>query len=357
MKFKEKLVLSHILVSLISIVTSIILIDYLVRFFFIRIIIGRGVSIVIPASATRFLNTVRITILISGGISILLSILVALFISRYIIKPVVDMKDFARKISQGNFEARINKHNEDEIGELAESLNYMAFRLGEIEKLRTKLMQNVSHDLRTPLSSIKGYLEVLKDKNFTIEEKQEAFNIIENEIERLEKMAKDLTNLSSADSKTLPLEFERVNLINILKSTFESFSIKIKDKGLNPIIEIPDKPIFILGDSLKLKEIFSNLIDNAIKFTKSGYIKITAIEEKDKIKVVVEDSGLGINEKDLPHIFERFYKGENNKDGNEGMGLGLSIVKEYVYAHNGEIYVESEIGKGTKFIIQFPTAP
>ncbi|MGB9769218.1 MULTISPECIES: sensor histidine kinase [Caldisericum] len=357
MKFKEKLVLSHILVSLISIVTSIILIDYLVRFFFIRIIIGRGVSIVIPASATRFLNTVRITILISGGISILLSILVALFISRYIIKPVVDMKDFARKISQGNFEARINKHNEDEIGELAESLNYMAFRLGEIEKLRTKLMQNVSHDLRTPLSSIKGYLEVLKDKNFTIEEKQEAFNIIENEIERLEKMAKDLTNLSSADSKTLPLEFERVNLINILKSTFESFSIKIKDKGLNPIIEIPDKPIFILGDSLKLKEIFSNLIDNAIKFTKSGYIKITAIEEKDKVKVVVEDSGLGINEKDLPHIFERFYKGENNKDGNEGMGLGLSIVKEYVYAHNGEIYVESEIGKGTKFIIQFPTAP
>ncbi|MGB9854986.1 MAG: sensor histidine kinase [Caldisericum exile] len=357
MKFKEKLVLSHILVSLISIVTSIILIDYLVRFFFIRIIIGRGVSIVIPASATRFLNTVRITILISGGISILLSILVALFISRYIIKPVVDMKDFARKISQGNFEARINKHNEDEIGELAESLNYMAFRLGEIEKLRTKLMQNVSHDLRTPLSSIKGYLEVLKDKNFTIEEKQEAFNIIENEIERLEKMAKDLTNLSSADSKTLPLEFERVNLINILKSTFESFSIKIKDKGLNPIIEIPDKPIFILGDSLKLKEIFSNLIDNAIKFTKSGYIKIAAIEEKDKVKVVVEDSGLGINEKDLPHIFERFYKGENNKDGNEGMGLGLSIVKEYVYAHNGEIYVESEIGKGTKFIIQFPTAP
>ncbi|MFU2157615.1 sensor histidine kinase [Caldisericum sp. AR60] len=357
MKFKEKLVLSHILVSLISIVTSIILIDYLVRFFFIRIIIGRGVSIVIPASATRFLNTVRITILISGGISILLSILVALFISRYIIKPVVDMKDFARKISQGNFEARINKHNEDEIGELAESLNYMAFRLGEIEKLRTKLMQNVSHDLRTPLSSIKGYLEVLKDKNFTIEEKQEAFNIIENEIERLEKMAKDLTNLSSADSKTLPLEFERVNLINILKSTFESFSIKIKDKGLNPIIEIPDKPIFILGDSLKLKEIFSNLIDNAIKFTKSGYIKITAIEEKDKVKVVVEDSGLGINEKDLPHIFERFYKGENNKDGNEGMGLGLSIVKEYVYAHNGEIYVESEIGKGTKFIIQFPTTP
>ncbi|MGB9832752.1 MAG: sensor histidine kinase, partial [Caldisericum exile] len=209
----------------------------------------------------------------------------------------------------------------------------------------------------TPLSSIKGYLEVLKDKNFTIEEKQEAFNIIENEIERLEKMAKDLTNLSSADSKTLPLEFERVNLINILKSTFESFSIKIKDKGLNPIIEIPDKPIFILGDSLKLKEIFSNLIDNAIKFTKSGYIKIAAIEEKDKVKVVVEDSGLGINEKDLPHIFERFYKGENNKDGNEGMGLGLSIVKEYVYAHNGEIYVESEIGKGTKFIIQFPTAP
>ncbi|BAL80906.1 sensor histidine kinase [Caldisericum exile] len=357
MKFKEKLVLSHIIVSIISVVTSIILIDQLVRYFFIRIMIGRGVSIVIPASASRFLNSVRIAILISGGISIVVSIFVALFVSRYIIKPVIEMKNFARKISQGNFEARINEESDDEIGELAESLNYMAFRLGETEKLRTKLMQNVSHDLRTPLASIKGYLEVLKDESFSKEEKEEAFKIIENEIERLGKMAKDLTKLSSADSKTLPIELERINVVEIVKDTFDSFLIKIKEKGLNPVLEIPNKPIFIMGDSLKLREIFSNLIDNSIKFTNEGYVKISLIEEKDKVKVIVEDSGQGIHEKDIPHVFERFYKGENNKGGNEGMGLGLSIVKEYVYAHNGEIHVESEVGKGTKFSVQFPKVP
>lgn len=353
MKFKEKLVLSHIIVSLISIVVSIILIDYFVRFFFIRIMIGRGVSIVIPASATRFLNSVRLAILISGGISIILSILIALFLSRYIVKPVVEMKDFARKISQGDFNARLQKQSEDEIGDLVESLNYMAFRLSEIENLRTKLMQNVSHDLRTPLASIKGYLEVIKDESFSPKEKEESFKIIENEIERLEKMAKDLTKLSSADSKALPLELEKTNLTEIVKDTFSSFLLKIKEKGLDGILETDNKPIFILGDAIKLREVLSNLLENALKFTSSGFIKVSLLEEKDKAKIIVEDSGCGIKERDLPHIFERFYKGQNNTKY-DGMGLGLSIVKEYVYAHNGEIFVESAEGKGTKITVQIP---
>jgi len=353
MKFKEKLVLSHIIVSLVSVIVSIILIDSLVRYFFVRIMIGRGLSIVIPASATRFLNSVRIIILISGGISVILSIIIALLVSKYIIKPVIEMKDFARKISQGNFEARINKESNDEIGELADSLNYMAFRLNEMENLRTKLMQNVSHDLRTPLASIKGYLEVIKDDNFSPQEKNDAIKVIESEIERLEKMVKDLTELSSADSKTLPLELEKVNLTSIIKEVFSSFYIKTKEKGLDGILDIDDKPIYILGDNQKLKEVFSNLIENAIKYTNNGFIKISLSEEKDKVRVEVEDSGIGIKEKDLPHIFERFYKGEN-VNGQPGMGLGLSIVKEYVYAHNGEIYVESTEGKGTKFTVLFP---
>jgi len=353
MKFKEKLVLSHIIVSLVSVIVSIILIDSLVRYFFVRIMIGRGLSIVIPASATRFLNSVRIIILISGGISVILSIIIALLVSKYIIKPVIEMKDFARKISQGNFEARINKESNDEIGELADSLNYMAFRLNEMENLRKKLMQNVSHDLRTPLASIKGYLEVIRDDNFSPQEKDDAIKVIESEIERLEKMVKDLTKLSSADSKTLPLELEKVNLTSIIKEVFSSFSLKIKGKGLDGILEIDDKPIYILGDNQKLKEVFSNLIENAIKYTNKGFIKISLSEEKDKVRVEVEDSGIGIKEKDLPHIFERFYKGEN-VNGQPGMGLGLSIVKEYVYAHNGEIYVESTEVKGTKFTVLFP---
>uniref|UniRef100_A0A7C4YFF5 histidine kinase n=1 Tax=Caldisericum exile TaxID=693075 RepID=A0A7C4YFF5_9BACT len=354
MKFRERLVISHLIVSLVSVVTSLILINFLVRYFFIRIIIGRGISIVIPEAGTRFLNTVRSAILISGSISVGISILVALFISHYIIKPIREMKDFARSISQGDFKARIKKEGEDEIGELSESLNYMAFYLEEIESMRSKLMQNISHDLRTPLSSIKGYLDVIKDETFSQEEKQQAFDIIENEIERLEKMVKDLSKLSSADSKTLPLTLEKIDIVPTVKEVFDSFLIKIREKGLQEIFEAPEKKIFILGDILKIKEIFSNLLDNALKFTQSGYIKLTIKEEKEKVIVTVEDTGIGISEKDLPHIFERFYKGENNRAPSNSLGIGLSIVKEYVYAQKGEILVESKLNSGTRFIVKFP---
>lgn len=353
MKFREKLVVSHLLVSLISVVTSLILINYLVRYFFVRIIIGRGISIIIPEAGTRFLNTVKGAILISGLLSLVISILVALFISNYILKPIKEMKDFARKISDGDFKVRVNKESDDELGELADSLNYMAFHLSEMEKMRSKLMQNISHDLRTPLASIKGYLEVVKDVGFSKEEKEQALSVIEGEIERLEKMVKDLTKLSSADSKTLPLEFTRVDIISELKKVFDSFLIKIKEKGLEGIFEAPDKKLFILGDMQKIKEIFSNLLDNSLKFTTKGFIKLTIREEKDKVVVTVEDSGIGISEDDLPHIFERFYKGSNSND-NSGMGIGLSIVKEYVYAHKGEISVESKVNEFTRFTVKLP---
>jgi len=354
MKFREKLILSHILVSLASAVASLVLINYFVRYFFIRIMIGRGISIVIPEAGTRFLNTVRFVILISGFVSVVISVVVALAISHYVIKPIVEMKEFARKVSQGDFEARIKKESDDEIGDLANSLNYMAFHLGEIESMRTKLMQNISHDLRTPLSSIKGYLEVIKDEGFSKEEKENALNIIENEIEKMEKMTKDLTRLSTADSKALPLEFEKVEMDTLLKEVFESFSMKIKDKGLEAILKTSEKPIFIMGDPQKLKEIFSNLIDNAIKFTEKGFIKLEVVEDKDKAVIKVQDSGVGIKEEDIPHIFERFYKGKNAQSAKEGMGIGLSIVKEYVYAHNGEIEVNSKENIGTSFILKFP---
>ena len=356
MKFRAKLVLSHVIVSVVSIIVSIILINYLVRFFFIRIMIGRGISIVIPEAGTKFLSTVRSAILVSGAISTIISVIIALLISRYIIKPVAKMKDFARQISEGDFKARVEKEAEDEIGELADSLNYMAFHLEEIESMRTKLMQNISHDLRTPLASIKGYLEMLQDENFSKEEKEQGLEVIEKELDRLEKMAKDITKLSSADSKALPLEFEKIDIVKVLKEVFDVFSVKFKEKGLNSFFESTDESLFMLGDAQKIKEIFSNLFDNALKFTNQGFIKVNIEGKKEKIIITVEDSGTGIDKKDLPNVFKRFYKGSNTTD-NSGMGIGLSIVKEYVYANKGEIKVESELGKGTKFIVEFPRLP
>ncbi|MEF3245565.1 MAG: HAMP domain-containing histidine kinase [Caldisericaceae bacterium] len=352
MKFRVKFILSHIIVSLTSAVISILLINYFVRYFFIRIFVGKGVSIIIPEAGTRFLNNVKFVILISGLISVIIGFVLALSISEYILKPIIQMKEFARRISQGDFKARLKKNTDDEIGELTESLNYMAFHLGEIESMRTKLMQNISHDLRTPLSSIKGYLEVLIDESFSNEEKENAKEIIRKEIEKMEKMTKDLTKLSTADSKALPLEFEKVNLTNILKETFNAFKLKIEEKGIKGILLLEDEDIYIMGDVQKLKEIFSNLLDNALKFTMHGYIKVKLSKEKDKAVVEIRDTGIGIKEKDLPLIFDRFYKVHVNSD-DSGLGLGLSIVKEYTYAHNGELEVKSEENVGSTFILKF----
>ncbi len=352
MKFRVKFILSHIIVSLTSAVISILLINYFVRYFFIRIFVRNGVSIIIPEAGTRFLNNVRAVILISGLISVIVGFILAFSISEYILKPIVEMKEFARKISQGDFKARLKKTTDDEIGELTESLNYMAFHLGEIESMRTKLMQNISHDLRTPLSSIKGYLEVLSDETFSNEEKENAKEIIRKEIEKMEKMTKDLTKLSTADSKALPLEFEKVNLSKILKETFDAFKLKIEEKGIEVYLTLEDEGVYIMGDIQKLKEIFSNLLDNALKFTMHGSIKVKLYREKDKAVVEIRDTGIGIKEKDLPRIFERFYRANGNSN-NSGLGIGLSIVKEYTYAHNGEIEVKSEENVGSTFILKF----
>lgn len=360
MNFRIKLILSYIGVILAVIIFSFIFSSIFVRQIFVRIIIGNWpheIDLLLKPQVTMFLNTVRMTLVWSGVISIFIGIGVALIVSNLTVKPLKEMQKLAKRISQGDYSARIGLKSRDEIGELASSLNYMAEQLTDIENMRKKLIQNVSHDLRTPLTSIKGYLESLEDKNFTEKEKIKSIEIVQKEVERMEKIVKDITKLSIIDSKNYQLNFEKLNLNSVINELMPVVNIEAEKKNITIKANLSQKEVFIMGDKEKIKEIIINLLDNAIKFTNDGYISISTSQNKNETSTIIEDTGIGIDSEDLPHIFERFYRGEKSRSKNSsGLGIGLAIAKELVYMQNGKIEVESKKSKGSKFTVKFPVA-
>lgn len=360
MNFRIKLILSYIGVILAVIIFSFIFSSIFVRQSFVRIIIGnwpREVNLLLSLQSTKFLNTVRMTLVWSGVMSIFIGIGVALIVSNLTVKPLKEMQKLAKRISQGDYSARIGLKSRDEIGELASSLNYMAEQLTDIENMRKKLVQNVSHDLRTPLTSIKGYLELLEDESFTEEEKLKSINTIQKEVERMETIVKEITRLSIIDGKNYQLDIEKLDLNLVVKESIPIISIEAEKKNIQIQIDSLQKEVFIMGDKEKVKEVIINLLDNAIKFTNEGFIKISTSQNKNYVSLIIEDTGIGIDPEDMPHIFERFYRGEKSRSKNSsGLGIGLSIVKELLYMQNGKIEVESKKSKGSKFTVNFPVA-
>ncbi len=359
MTFKTKLIISYIFVVLIATVFPLIVTSIIVRDKFVQIVIGGGpgpgFSVLIPEKGLKFLQTVRNTLMISGLISMAIGVVTALFNSKVITKPLKEMRNFARKISNGDYSARVGVKTQDEIGELADSLNYMADRLDDIENMRKTLVQNVSHDLRTPLSSIKGHLELISDSDFDEKEKEHSLSVIHKEVERMEKMVNELAHLSTIDSKKYELEMKKIDINTVVQETLELLKVEIEKKGLGLKEALGKTPIYINGDPGKIKEILMNLINNSIKFTQEGSIGVAATSTKTCAVISIEDSGIGVDEKDLPHIFDRFYRGEKSRSSNlGGLGIGLTIVKELVYAQNGRIQIESPGRNGTKVTITFP---
>ncbi len=220
-----------------------------------------------------------------------------------------------------------------------------------IEKIKKELVDNISHELRTPLTAIRGYLETMK--NLRGENKKYLDIALKNTI-RLINIIKDLSTLSELENPEIKLDYEKVDLVYLAKDVLNIFKPKAKDKGIKIVFNQMNK-IFIMCDRYMIEQVFINIIDNAIKYTDKGEIKISLGEEKENVKIEIEDTGIGIPEEQIPHIFERFYvvdKSRSRKLG--GTGLGLSIVKHIIMLHKGNIEAQSKIGKGTKFIITLP---
>ena len=228
--------------------------------------------------------------------------------------------------------------------------------LKEIERVKRDLVANVSHELKTPLTAIKGFIETLVEEE-TDARKKRYLEIVRRHTERLCNIVQDLLTLSALETKKSKLRLETLNFSQLFVEIKDFFSSQLKKKGLSLAINIDPQAETIKADPFKLEQVFINLLDNAIKYTEKGGITISITPSgPNHIKITVADTGPGIPAEHLPYIFERFYvvdKSRSRKTG--GTGLGLSIVKHIVQLHDGDIKVESQLGKGTKFIIILPT--
>lgn len=284
-------------------------------------------------------------------IAIVFAIAISYFLSRKITKPIVEIAGKAKKLGTGNHEVKFEKNGILEIDELAENLNDAQKELAKTDELRRDLMANVSHDLKTPLTMIKAYAEMIRDISYKDDEKREEhLNIIISETDRLNILVNDILELSKMQADAESLKKEPFDLTKEIKEIIKKYQIIKETENYNFVLEIPEKAI-ISADKNKINQVIYNLINNAINYTgkdKTVYIRI--LEEKNKYKVEIQDTGKGIKPEELKIIWDKYYKNEKNHQRNVvGTGIGLSIVKNILEKHGFEYGVNSIQKMGTTF--------
>lgn len=261
-----------------------------------------------------------------------------------------------KKIARGDYSVNLN-NNTQSVGpysELVNSVNYMALELSNIEKMRQEFISNVSHEIQSPLTSIRGFSQVLRDDKLSFESRLHYLDIIEAESMRLSKLSDNLLRLASLESDTIKFEAKSYRLDKQLRRIILSCEPQWMDKNINMNISLEE--IEIEADEDMINQLFINLLNNSIKFTpKDGSIDINLCSNGDKIELKVSDTGIGIAAEDQNHVFDRFFKVDSaRRPSIKGNGLGLSIVKKIVDLHYGTIKIQSKLGEGTTFTVLFP---
>lgn len=306
------------------------------------------------------ISTSQMYVVYSIFAGILLSMVVSLVFAKIITKPITMMRQVALELAEGNYEKRTNYKGKNEIGILASSMDILAKKLAEneaersqTEQMRLDFFANVSHELRTPITVVRGYAETLADGMVTKEEKkQQYYDRIVGECQSMERLVGDLLTLSKVQNHHFEIEKEPVNLVQIFGDILRNYKQIAEKKDIQLIFDCQQDWVMMFGDYDRLRQLFQNILDNALKFSyEGGKIWIT-LKEEDEIQVTIRDEGIGIKEEELPYIFEKFYKSKLRQNA-KGSGLGLVIVKYIVEKHNGKIEVESTEGKGTTFIFVF----
>lgn len=284
----------------------------------------------------------------------IISILFVLISGRYIVKPVVKLTNATKKIRRGNYDVALEVRRKDEIGQLADSFAKMASELEKSEAARQEFVANVSHELQSPLTSMQGFARLLGSGTLTEKEQKEYLTVLSEETTRLSSLTKQLLTLASLDQESELRKKEPVQLAEQWRQLIQMTEWSWREKELTINLELAD--INYSGDAELLYQVWSNLLNNAIKYTpESGDIQVRLYEETTNVFVEVWNSGAGISKEDMAKIFDRFYKASQSRTREEGSsGLGLSICKKIITLHHGEISVESNTEKGTTFIVRLP---
>ncbi|MBQ7581520.1 MAG: HAMP domain-containing histidine kinase [Lachnospiraceae bacterium] len=293
---------------------------------------------------------------ITFGVIFGFSLIILLFFTTIIYMPMRKITKAAREYTGGNLDYVIDVDKDDEIGRLAASLNLMASELSRAEENLKKFIANVSHDFRSPLTSIRGYLEAMVDGTIPPEMHEKYLNIVLNETERLTKLTNSLLTLNNLNIRGTVLEISDFDINKVIKNVAATFEGTCKEKKIRFKLVLTGQTLFVTADEEKIKQVLYNLIDNAIKFSNpDSTIKVETTEKNEKVFVSVKDSGIGIPKDSLKLIFDRFYKTDSSRGKDKkGTGLGLSITKEIINAHHENINVISTEGVGTEFIFTLP---
>lgn len=285
-----------------------------------------------------------IILLIFGGIVILAAAIMSLFLANTITKPVSVITAAAEQLASGDLSTRIPKEKDDEIGKLADTLNYMAKKIEKNEQLKNEFIASVSHELRTPLTSIKGWavtLQSMSEDDFF----RDGLEIISTESDRLNGLLNELLDFSSLSSGRMPLVFNKVSLPTLIQQVVQQLEPRGARQGLKIITQIDHSIEDISADYNRLKQVLINLLDNALKFTPSrGLITVHLLKDLNEAVITIKDTGVGISESDLKHVRDKFYKGKSQASGS---GLGLAIVDEIIQAHHGRFSLTSKENSGT----------
>ena len=286
----------------------------------------------------------------------LLSLIILAIFALTIYRPINCIVRAASSYAGGDFSQSIDIHRNDEIGFLADTMNFMALELNSLEDDQRKFVSNVSHDFRSPLTSIKGYAQAMADGTIHVEMQEKYLNVIIFETERLEKLTQSLLELNKYGSRGTFLDLTEFDLNSVIKRTVLTFEGRSKEKLLTFELILTGEKLFVRADLSKIDQVLHNLIDNAVKFSHSGStILIETTIHNEKVFISVKDSGIGIPKDSLNKIWERFYKTDLSRGKDKkGTGLGLSIVKEIIHAHHENINVISTEGVGTEFIFTLP---
>lgn len=274
------------------------------------------------------------------------------FIAKRIINPFVDMNHIVQCYSKGDFSQRIPVQGKDEASQLGRSFNEMADQLKNLEVTRQSFVANVSHELRSPLTSMKGFLEAMMDGTIPTEEHDHYIDIVLSETRRMTAMVNDLLDLARIESGIITVNYEVFDINELVRRTLITFEARISEKQMELDVRFANEQTFVYADSNQISQVLRNLIDNAIKYSPEGRtLLVSTYALRKEVYVTIRDTGVGIPAEDVPHIFDRFYKVEkaHTPSPQVGSGLGLAIVKKIIEAHGQSITVKSARGKGTQF--------
>lgn len=301
-------------------------------------------------------HSIMVCVYITLIVIYVLSFMIFLGIHLFIYLPLRKITEAAKQYASGNLDYEIPVNSQDEIGYLSASLNYMSTHLKDMEDYQKKFVANVSHDFRSPLTSIKGYIEAIADGTIPVELQGKYLNIILFETERLTDLTRDLLTLNEFDTKDLLLNKESFDLHEMMKQVAASFEGTCTSRKISIELLFASRMLYVHADRSKIQQVLYNLLDNAIKFSNpQSTVTIETTERGEKIFTSVRDYGIGIPKEDLSKIWERFYKSDLSRGKDKkGTGLGLAIVREIIQAHNENINVISTEGVGTEFIFSLP---